>query len=301
MKFPSLHLIALAVSVFLLAGHASALSISAPSAVPENSSWGFSVALDPTDKWSSAAVKLDGLELLTVSPNGSVAISPVNGRNVLLARLIDEDAKSTAGLVLYVSVPGFGAGVHAVSAESDGNSDSRNVSFYVPLDQSAKSDFDSRLGSLESSVEGMAADYGSGIGALRKDSNDNWQKLSGLEERLAAVSRKVEAQQDSASKVASLESRLSTIEGENNALKLASEKAASESPLNALANLALGLVWPFAMILGFVVMVGLVLVVKGKLDSRSIYSRRDEHDLPVSKEEGEMADALSSGGKWAKK
>ena len=75
--------------LLLLASGASAVTIGAPASVPENTSWGFSVMLEPTDSWTKTSVKINGSEVLNVYSNGTITPDPYSGQFVIKSFVYD--------------------------------------------------------------------------------------------------------------------------------------------------------------------------------------------------------------------
>jgi len=270
----------------VLAASASALTIDAPASVPEHTSWGFSVALDPTDVWSKTSVQIDGTLILDVYPNGTITPDPYNGQFVLKSFLYDNDPKSTSGLTLYVSHFGLLSGSHTISAASENMSDTAIVLAFAPLNQSDANAFNTKIGSLEEKSEvhdAAVEELGTRITRASLDFNRTLkQSLEPVNERLDAFDVK---QQKLSAEVFP--------EGEKKG-----------DPIAGLFNFAGGFLLPLGFIVLIVVVLALVvsavILIRNKFsESSNPYPKTDEYNLPVSKESEEMAGALSDGkGKW---
>ncbi|HLC79489.1 MAG TPA: hypothetical protein VJG83_03580 [archaeon] len=276
---------------------ASALSINSPSSVPENASWGFSVSLDPTDTWQKASVKIDDSVLLDVYSNGTIVLDPFKGQFVLKAFVYDEDTKSNGGLVLYVSHFGLQKADHTIFISSDSTQDSKIVKVFSPLDESFVSDLDGRITTLED------------ISALEKQENARLDgSISQVHARIESVEQKISDENIAwRAKISSLESWLSAIDTDQNKSETAAvleeqseQKAKLGGFFTLISNMAMPVVLGFIILLAIIAIAVGLFVTKNKFASKGIYSK-DEYNLPVSKEDGEMADALSTDGKWAKK
>ncbi|MFH1587562.1 MAG: hypothetical protein ABID38_06930 [Candidatus Diapherotrites archaeon] len=128
----------IALFLFLISAGVMALSISAPSSVPSNAAWSFSVELNPTDSFNSTEVQIDGSGLLTVHSNGNIVPDSQNGGFVIKAFVIDNSPSSTSGLILYVSHMGLNSGSHTVVArENTGEESSASVDSLGAADLSA--------------------------------------------------------------------------------------------------------------------------------------------------------------------
>jgi len=276
---------------------ASALSINSPSSVPENASWGFSVSLDPTDTWQKASVKIDDSVLLDVYSNGTIVLDPFKGQFVLKAFVYDEDTKSNGGLVLYVSHFGLQKADHTIFISSDSTQDSKIVKVFSPLDESFVSDLDGRITTLED------------ISALEKQENARLDgSISQVHARIESVEQKISDENIAwRAKISSLESWLSAIDTDQNKSETAAvleEQSEQKAKLGGFFTLISNMAMP--VVLGFIILLAIIAIAVGlfvttnKFASKGIYSK-DEYNLPVSKEDGEMADALSTDGKWAKK
>ncbi len=114
--------------VMLLSCSVMALSISAPSSVPSNTAWSFSVELNPTDSFSNTEVLIDDSVLLTVHSNGNIALDGQNGSFVLKSFVIDNSPSSTSGLTLHVSHMSLTSGNHIIVArENTGEETSTSI------------------------------------------------------------------------------------------------------------------------------------------------------------------------------
>ncbi len=275
-----------AVFAFLFTS-ASALTIDVPQSVPQNTSWGFSISFDPTDQWNKTSVQVDGSLILDVHSNGTISADPYNGQFVLKYFLYDNDPSSTSGLVLYVSHFGLQNGGHEISAASENSSDLADVFAFAPLTDSDKGNIDSQITSLNQRAAGHDADInslGSRINRASLDSNRAIaQSLKPLEEKIRGLES--EHKKLSASLLA---------------------QQTKEQPSSGLVDLVSGMAVPFGfallVIVGILLALGAVLLVKSKLSARqSVYSGKDEYNLPVSKEDEEMAGDLAEGGKWKTK
>ncbi|HLC93081.1 MAG TPA: hypothetical protein VJH23_05235 [archaeon] len=273
--------------LLLLASGASAVTIGAPASVPENTSWGFSVMLEPTDSWTKTSVKINGSEVLNVYSNGTITPDPYSGQFVIKSFVYDEDPATTSGLVLYVSHFGLLKGSHTISASSDAGNDSATVIAFAPLGESDKNALDSSIGALDEKTAAHDSDInelGTRINRTALDSNRAIKQTS-----------------------AELEGRLDVIESKQtkmNAALLAQEEK-KNSPFSGLVDLVSGIIAPlgFAIVILVVIAlaVGVVLLIKSRISSSpaSLYGGKDEYNLPVSKENEEMAGALAeSKGKW---
>ena len=144
----------LAVALLVFSAGASALTVDAPVSVPEHTSWGFSVALDPTASWSKVSVAVDGTHLLDAYSNGAITPDPYNGGFVLKSFIYSPDSNSADLLTLYVSHFGLAKGAHTVSAQSEGASDSGTVVAFAPLDESDRNSLESDINALNEKTAG---------------------------------------------------------------------------------------------------------------------------------------------------
>ena len=303
-------------AALLFAGFASAVSISAPSSVPENASWVFSVDLEPN---TEATVKLNDSEIVKVFSSGAVVPSSAS---VASAHLYSGD--------LVVQYSGLGPGTYTLSVESNG-SDSKEITVVPILDtQQILSDIDAKVNERLSKfdeVDQQLKNLDVDNKEFWKKLNENIGKVSSLEAQVGTVSsdvsglsENVSGSNDSlSSKISSLESKVSAleaVENEKQAQLAAEEEARKNSPITGFVGFAsdnaLGLVMIAVAIIGL----GIVFVFRGKItesvstlsdaaSSRSNFGGsqygRDENNLPISREQEEMANELSGSKKWAAK
>ncbi len=279
------HLLAVLLAVLLtFTGTAAGVTIDAPSSVPSNVSWGFSVRLDPTEHWGRASVKIDGAQILDVYSNGTIVLDPYNGQFVLKHFLADENTSSTAGLVLYVSHIGLSKGGHAIAAASESGSDSREIISYVALGEGFAAE-------TERSFEEVSRKFLSS----EVDRNAVWRKvlgdanrITGLEERYRSQGLKISSLSEQVADAESLASKLYELQ-QKAQLEREEEKKANGAPVTAFANLLGKSAIPLAYLLAVVAIIAVFAVgarfVKQKIDEGSIYSQRDEHNLPLSAEQ----------------
>lgn len=317
-------LFCLAIAALFFSGFAGALSVQAPETLPQNISWGFSVKLDPTDSWSKVNVKVDSTGILDVYSNGTISLDPFNGQFVIKAFVNDEDPKSTSGLVLYVSHFGLNNGEHVVTAAGDGVSDSKKVLAFAPLDSSYKADVDSRLAAMQGSVDVIAKNE-QGNAAFIEAQKKRIDKAAGdFDERAGELDKKIESVNSGLSSLGSkvdetskfAKSKFSSVEewvasldtnqSRTEAALLLQEQAKQKARVSGFFNIASDVALPVTLGVGIIVFLGIAFVVfvilrKNIAKAGSLYGKRDEYDLPVSGEHDEMADAISQGGKWAKK
>lgn len=147
--------ICLALLVVLFAGFASATELDAPSGIPGNVNWSFSVALNPTDGFDDVSVYVYGAKVVTAYPNGQVIVDPFNGQFVSKAFTFDKNPDNVSGLVLYVSYLSLPIGQHTVRAvTSDGGAtvDDISASFevYGALSESYGQELSRQVEALES-------------------------------------------------------------------------------------------------------------------------------------------------------
>ncbi len=281
---------ALAILAFLLfLSFAHSIGIKAPSSVPANVSWGFSVKLDPTEGWAKAAVKIDGAKVLDAYSNGTIVLDPYNGQFVLKAFLLDENTSSTSGLALYVSHIGLSEGDHIISAESESGSESRGILSYVALGQNFASETKDRLWEISRQLIDNENDKRSIRRAAKADAN----RISSLEEKSRQAGVKLEGVSEQAAKALALEPKVLALQ--QNALEqaAAAAKNSAGSPLAGLASLAGNSLVPLAYLAAAVLLIALFIFVarfaKEKLGQGSIYASRDEHGLPLSPEQRQSA------------
>ncbi|MCR4335194.1 MAG: hypothetical protein NUV57_01510 [archaeon] len=289
------------------ASTAIAVSIDAPSTIPNNVSWGFSVTLDSTG--ATATVNIDGSKIVEVYPG---FVSPPNAfsPNVSNAYMYGNE------LVVYHV--GLSEGSHSISVDSSNGSDSKEVTaISLPNESEILANVDAR-------VESKIGEYDQKLTGLEADFKAFWDKLnttetlansldssvSSLSDDLSSVSSKIDSASSSlSSKSSALEQRIASLEGieaqklaDEEAARLADEEARKNSPFTGMFNLASGLALPIAFIVIIIVFGIVVFIAKDKLPKLdSIYSnRKDEHGLPLSKEDDETAEQILSGGnKWA--
>ncbi len=283
----------------LLSGTAHSLSIESPPSVSENTPWGFAVRLDATDSWTKTTVAVDGKQLLDIYSNGNIAADPFNGQFVLKSFAVDEDPKSTGGLVLYVSHFGLAKGAHILSASSESATDSKSIDSFSPLADSALSGFESRLGAVEESEKGYAV-----------DAKALWKKLNRIDANVSSFNGKIAASEKSSlAEVSRLAERVGALEKtkrEQEAAAALEEAKGKDGPIAGFSNLVAGLAGSLGSALALVVVIALVLgallFAKQKLtENRSVYSKKDEFGLPASYEHEQMANDVAGEGKWAAK
>lgn len=277
--------------VLFIATTAGAVGVEAPSSVPENVSWGFKVRLDPTERWSTATVRIDGNSLLHVYPNGTILSDPYNGQFVLKAFLVDEDTFSTSGYVLYVSHIGLPKGIHVVSTSSESGSDSANIISFAALDESYKKVTQQKFSEVESTLEENKADTNSVLKRQLADSN----RVSALEQKARFFESKFDSLTEQLSGAQSLAGQL--YELQQKASKEEEKKKTTQSPTAAFLSLAGDAVTPIVYLGGIIIIAVVFLFVarfvRQKMAENSIYSRKDEYDLPVSSEQRK-----NQSGKW---
>ncbi len=277
-----------AVLLIALAGFASALHVDAPSSVPQNTSWAFSVALDPTDSWTKASVSIDDSNLLDVYSNGAISFDPFGGQFVLKAFLYDSDPNSTAGLTLYVSHFGLRNGAHKVSVWANGEGESVAVTAFSPMGDADRNYFETRMDSL--------------VDADSRNASD----LNTLQMRVARNA--LDLNNSVKAGVSSLGRRLDDVEGKQASLSsaIAAGQQKKSNPASGLVDLVSGFIMPIGYallaVIALALVFGAVLFVKAQLSQPSNpYPRRDEYELPVKGEKSEIADALAESGKWKSK
>lgn len=276
---------------------AHALNLDVPPSIPANASFGFSINLDPTEKWTKTTLKVDDAVLLDVYSKGTIVLDPNNGQFVQKAFIIDQDPSSNSGLTLFVSHIGLTKGKHIFSVSSESASDVKNVESFVPLDNSMKADLDSKISSLEADLS-----------VSRKENADLKKKLKEYESRFAALQSDVNSLGSELSgsfdrKFIGLQQRIDGLDAEKKAKEAAlqaQEENRKKSPIAGLLNLVDSLLMPLGIIAGIIIVAGIIMVIRSKISENDTVYRRDEYDLPVSKEHEEMAGDVSDG-KWAKK
>ncbi|MAG18389.1 MAG: hypothetical protein CL944_02865 [Candidatus Diapherotrites archaeon] len=293
--------------IFLLtigfAGITSAVSIDAPSTIPNNVSWGFSADIG---FGSTATVEIDGSKVAEVFSSGDViykAFSP----NVSNAYMFGND------LVVYHV--GLSEGTHTITV----NSDSKDVTaINLPNESeilaSVDTKVESKLGEYDQKLSGLEADFKGfwdKLNATEAKANSLDSSVSSLSNEVSSVSSKVDSTSSSlSSTTSSFEQRIASLEGveqqriaDEEAARLAEEEAQKNSPITGFFNLTKDLALPIAFIVIVVVLGIVAFIAKDRLPKLdSIYSpeKKDEHGLPLSKEDNEVAEEILSGGnKWA--
>ncbi|MFH1390987.1 MAG: hypothetical protein ABIH20_01615 [Candidatus Diapherotrites archaeon] len=292
-----------------LAGVAGAVSIDAPSTIPKDVSWGFSANIG---SGSTATVEIDGTKIVEVYSSGAVVYEAFSPK-VSNAFMFNDD------LVVYHV--GLSQGIHTIIADSSGGSDSKEITAInlpnesdilasvdarveeklAPLDE-----FDQKLKNIEADFQG----FWDKLNTTEALANSLDSSLSSLSNDVSSVSSKVDSTSSSlSSTTSSLEQRIASLEGiesqklaDEEAARLADEEAQKNSPITGMFNLAKGLALPIAFIVIIVVLGIVAFIAKDRLPRLdSIYSNeKDEHGLPLSKEDNEVAEEILSGGnKWA--
>ncbi len=300
------------IALFFLMLNASALTIDSPASVPENISWSFSVKLDATDSWQKTSVKIGGAAVLDVYSNGTIIPDPFNGQFVLKSFAFDEDPKSTAGLVLFVSHIGLAKGEHSIEAASENSSDSKKIVAFAAIDESFKEDVNSRFSDVGEKLDSLGWKYNAQESRL-EDLSIGLQgavnSVSVLDSNISAFLRKVYGNSPDSirSKIYYLEEWVSSIDtnqSRQEAALLAEEKARQKISLSGLYAFGSRIIAPlgflFLIIVIILVIAGIVLVAREKLPSLgSIYHGKDEYDLPVSGNSEELTNALTGKGKFS--
>ncbi|MDO8627084.1 MAG: hypothetical protein Q7K42_01335 [Candidatus Diapherotrites archaeon] len=169
-------------------GNVFALNIIAPNEVPEQFSWNFSVQLDSADTFDETKIFLDDKPVVSAYANGIVQINPLNGTFVDKAFSFDHDAKSTAGLVVYINYSGMAEGKHtlkavSLKAEEKVSETSRDVIFFKPVNSGFEEQITTNLDSLKTKI----SDYEKNISVLEaqiKKLNLDEKTAYGLQEQL---------------------------------------------------------------------------------------------------------------------
>ncbi|HZX20077.1 MAG TPA: hypothetical protein VFF13_03620 [archaeon] len=286
-------------ALFILSAFAGAVTISAPASVPENVAWGFSVDLQGS---SDVVVKVDDALLVEVKSDGTVTRGKFNNGFV-----------STPGSsIVYVSHFGLGSGSHTITADSSSGNASAAVSAFKPLDNSFSDQLstevnqkvDAKLESVDQTFKNIEADNKEFFRRI----NATDEKVSSIDSTIGSISNRLDAMGALDAKLSTVDDRLEvleTIREEEEAARLAREEELKNSPITGFVTLASDFAIPLALIV-IVVVIGLVaFLAKDQILGlgSSIYSKRDENNLPISdKDMDAMGKALEAeGGKWSLK
>ena len=287
------------------AGTAFSLSIDAPDSVAINSSFGFTVNLD--SGYTFAKILVNDVLVVEVNSNGSITTGPFNGAFSL----------NQASNRIFVSVFRAGSDTVSISAETNDNSESKSVSVYTPISASEiESQINSKVGSKLDEYDQLFINQ-------EADNKGFWDKLNSvsakadsLEQKIGSVEGSIgdlsgdvsDSSQSLSSLIVSLENRVKELEkaeADRQAVLLAEEEAKKNSPLTGLFNFAGSNVLGIGFIIIVVIVGALAFVFRDKIKIPkldSIYSgpmERDEHNLPISRDQEEMANAISDEGKWS--
>lgn len=288
-------------ALLLIIGAGFAATIDAPSSVPSNVSWGFTVNIDGA---SSTTVKVDGSIIVTVNSNGSVTSIPFNGQFVW----------NPGSDVIYVSHFGLSEGTHSINVESDSGNDSKEISAFKALDSSFKTELET---SIISTVDERLAGVDQKFLNQDVDNKEFWRKINENEASITSLTSQIDSEISSAtdslnSKTASLANRLNFLEKihadeelarleEGEAQRLAEEEL-KNSPILGFFSLARDLAIPIAVLVIIVVLGIVAFLAKDRIrEIGSIYSSKtDDDNLPISDEDQElMEDALKDSKKWS--
>jgi uncharacterized coiled-coil protein SlyX len=263
--------------VLFFFGFVSALTIDAPSSVPENVSFGFKVVLDSTEKWTKTTIKVDEANLLDVYSSGTVVPDPQNGQFASRAFVIDTDPSSTAGLLLFVSYLGFSKGKHVISASSESGSDSKEIVSFVPIDESYKESVESTISELDGKISKQVEKL-----------DDLEGKLGGIQKSLNQAGQKVESLNDKLEN--NIENRVGNLEEKVDSLNA---KPVVSNPVSGLINLVDSLFVPLGIVALIIILAGLIMLFKSRFGGGGSAYYKDEFGLPASKKHEEMASDLT--------
>lgn len=191
----------------------------APSSLPANVNWGFSIALDSSDSFEKTTLYLDGKETLSAYPNGQVVKDAFNGQFAVASFILDENPQANDGLKLYVSFIGLEPGTHFIKAETHfggtiKDTQSGEISFFVPLDES-------RLNATVSSLTEVTDTLKERSSALE----NNYNSLLGqVSEQSAKVDEATFVSNENAGFISELREKLETFMTETNG-KFSSQSA----------------------------------------------------------------------------
>lgn len=287
-------------ALLLIIGVSFAATIDAPSSVPANVSWGFTINLDGA---STTTVMVDASTIVTVNSNGSITSIPFNGQYVW----------NPGSSVIYVSHFGLSEGTHNISVESDSGNETKEISAFKALDSSFKTELEKEV---NEKVDTKLEDVDQLFQNQAVDNKEFWRKINENESNINSLTSQIDSKVSSAtdslnSQTASLANRLNFLEKlhadvelarleEEEAQRLAEEEL-KNSPIFGFFSLARDLAIPIAVLVIIVVLGIVAFLAKDRLgEIGSIYSpKKDDDNLPISDEDQElMEEALKAGKKW---
>ena len=207
-------------AVLMMATAANAVTISAPSEIPVNINWSFSIELDATDSFDYSHIMFDGRTIATAYSNGKVIGDAYNDRFVINAFTVDTDAGSTTGLVLYISHMGLEEGTHTITARSYNNDamideSVSEVIAFVTLTEDAFSETGDEIEHLQGlvdSLKDMLNEYDESLADKEKRVETLEKIADDLKNSIMSVKAMLEGENGLEQEVADLEDSLENVQ-----------------------------------------------------------------------------------------